>query len=252
MSTKRVLIVDDEPNLRSTLADILVDEGYHVQTGRSGEEAVELCSSQIFDVLIMDFKMPGLSGMEVLRELSSTGSPERVILMSAYAMEDLKREALNQGALAFLDKPLDLDNLLDLVRNANLAAVLIISDDPQTCDWVDELKQHGYRVAVAHSARLAIELSQQIQFKVLLIDYCLSSGSGLDTYLALKPVARHADAIMLTGTDEQSRACGREAVKHAAFTCLDRPKTPATLLPILQQLTGQQVTVERLKPLPFE
>jgi DNA-binding NtrC family response regulator len=244
----RVLIVDDEPNLRTTLAEILEDEGYVVHTAMSGEAAVQLCASQEFDVLIMDMRMPGISGVEVLHKLRENGSKSRVILMSAYAVENVKREALRGGALAFMDKPLDLDGLLDLVRESNHAAVLMISEDPATLKLGRQLKTHGYRVMTADTPRRALELSQKIAFNIVLIDCEMPASSGLDTYLEIKRVAPRSDAIMLTGSDEVNKNVAREAVKHTAYTFVEKPVADSALPDILTQLIGQQLSGERAKP----
>ena len=80
MTVSRVLVVDDEVNLRSTLADILEDEGYEVDTAESAEQALESCAQTAYDVVIMDMRMPGLSGVEAMQTLRASGASARVIL----------------------------------------------------------------------------------------------------------------------------------------------------------------------------
>ena len=245
----RILIADDEPNLLLTLADILLDEGHDVLTAPDGETAFDLLEKHSIDVLITDMRMPGTSGLDLLHAVTDAGYPTRVILMSAYAVDDAKRSALREGALAVMDKPLDIDVLLDLVRERRKAAVLVLSDDPGLAPLSAKLKEQGYQVTTSATTRHAVELSQQIRFQVLLIDCALEESSGLEAYLALRPVANEADAIMLTGDAEQ-RATAHAAIRETAFASLDKPTADAELPALLTRLLGQRATGERAKP-PF-
>lgn len=115
----RILVVDDEKNIRVTLADILAEQGYEVRTARTGERAVKLCSRQPFDVVLLDVRMPGIDGVEAFRRIRAKRSDIRVIMMSAYSIEELRREALAAGALGFVRKPLDVDSLVALIGTAD-------------------------------------------------------------------------------------------------------------------------------------
>lgn len=112
----RILVVDDEKNMRGTLAEILTEEGYSVDTAASGEAAVRACRSCEFHVILMDVRMPGINGVEAFRMIRSHRRDARVILMSAYSMEELKRAALDEGAVAFLPKPLNLESVVGLIE----------------------------------------------------------------------------------------------------------------------------------------
>ncbi len=112
----RILVVDDEVNMRSTLADILHLEGYLVDTAGTGEEAVALCSSAIYELIMMDVRMPMLSGFEACRQIRRLGQGARVILMSAHEHDGFRERALGEGAMAFVSKPLDIPWLLRQLR----------------------------------------------------------------------------------------------------------------------------------------
>jgi CheY-like chemotaxis protein len=109
------LVVDDEQNMRTTLADILIGEGFDVSTAESGEKALKLCGRHDFDVVLMDVRMPGIDGLEAFRRIRKKKSGARVIMMSAYAVDHLERAALAEGAIAFLRKPLDPARMLQLL-----------------------------------------------------------------------------------------------------------------------------------------
>jgi two-component system, NtrC family, response regulator HydG len=115
--TTSVLIVDDERGMRLTLSAILIREGYDVATASDGDQAVGLCHERDFGVVLMDVRMPNLSGIEAFRQIRRHREGARVILMSAYDEVGVKEAALNEGAIAFVDKPLDIEHVIRLVAD---------------------------------------------------------------------------------------------------------------------------------------
>ena len=113
----RILVVEDEPDIRTLLADVLRSEGYPVLTAGDGLQALEQLRTTGADLVILDLRMPGVDGWAVLRERNHEVSWRSVpvIVLSASRAEAL-REARQLGATACLAKPFDLDELLVLVR----------------------------------------------------------------------------------------------------------------------------------------
>jgi DNA-binding NtrC family response regulator len=114
----RVLVVDDETSMRRMLEILFRDEGYEVQTAESAERAIAALGSTPFDVVISDIRMPGLSGMDLLRRLKTDDSQAEVILMTAYASTDSAIEALKLGAFDYVTKPFQVEELVNIVRHA--------------------------------------------------------------------------------------------------------------------------------------
>ena len=110
-----ILVVDDHSAIRVTLSDILQDEGYDVLFAASGEEAVAVLQGGHFDAVLMDVRMRGINGLEAFRRMKRFCRDVKVILMSAFSGDELKEESLQEGAIAFLPKPLDMENLIDLI-----------------------------------------------------------------------------------------------------------------------------------------
>jgi CheY-like chemotaxis protein len=111
-----VLVVDDESGMRETLLDIFEGAGYTVTTAADGAAALTLASEQRFDVIVMDIRMPMLTGVEVLASLDHP--PPQVILMTAYALEEQLRGAREHRAYAIVEKPFHVAHLLRLVADA--------------------------------------------------------------------------------------------------------------------------------------
>lgn len=120
MTTKnvktRVLVVDDEPLIRETLAECLVQEEYAVTAVGSGEEAVQLAGQQRFDIALCDVQLPGIDGIETLERLLKLNPEILVVLITAYATVENAVEAFQKGAHDYLMKPIILDEVLGKLR----------------------------------------------------------------------------------------------------------------------------------------
>lgn len=110
MST-RILIADDESIIRDSIAEFLNAEGYDTLTAEDGETALEQVKNGDIDILISDVKMPGMDGMELIRQVNHYSSDTLVILMTAYASVETAVQALRSGAADYMLKPLDFDEL---------------------------------------------------------------------------------------------------------------------------------------------
>ncbi len=112
----KVLIVDDEATLRNVLSQELESEGYDVLCACDGDEALELLKKKTFDIILLDIKMPRVSGFEVLKFIKSKMPQVKVIMLTAFA--DLKNaiESKKLGAEDFISKPYDLIDLLSTME----------------------------------------------------------------------------------------------------------------------------------------
>jgi len=121
----RILIADDDAGQRSLLASFLGRQGFEVATAESGEEALALLDSQSMAMLISDVRMPGMSGLELLRRARDRRLTLPVLLVTAYADVRDAVHAGRDGAVDYLQKPIDLDELLSLVRQATGTQVAV-------------------------------------------------------------------------------------------------------------------------------
>lgn len=111
---RRVLIVDDEDEIRSAMRQILAEEGYAVETVASGEEALAAIATRAPDLILLDVNLPGVDGWQVLDELrSAAGEQTPVVVMTAGY--DIQAQALDNGAQGYLGKPFDLEDLIAAV-----------------------------------------------------------------------------------------------------------------------------------------
>jgi two-component system nitrogen regulation response regulator NtrX len=118
MSQERILIVDDESAIRSSLRGILEDEGYSVQTAASGEEGLEILAKGTFNLVLLDIWLPEMSGLEVLAEIRRHEDPPAVVVISGHGTVETAVRAVKLGAYDFLEKPLSLEKVVLTVKNA--------------------------------------------------------------------------------------------------------------------------------------
>jgi two-component system, NtrC family, nitrogen regulation response regulator NtrX len=124
VSHANILIVDDERGIREQLEGILHDEGFSASSVGSGEEALSVLSRELFDLVLLDILLPGMDGLEVLRQARAAGHRTPIVVISGHAGAELAVRAVRLGAADFMEKPLSLERVLVTVRNTLAAARL--------------------------------------------------------------------------------------------------------------------------------
>ena len=117
-----ILVVDDEIEMCLTLSDILEARGYRVTYAQDGFQAIAKARETSFDVVLMDVRMPEMDGVETFRRLKTVSPGSKVVMMTAYAVEDLIADALREGAYGVMYKPLDVDRIIEFVGAAKCRA----------------------------------------------------------------------------------------------------------------------------------
>lgn len=159
----RVLIADDEDGLRSTIAAWLTDEGFVVEEAPDGTEAIKKVQSSDYDVALLDIKMPGANGLEVLRYIKKNSVSTEVVMMTGMSDVTMAVEAMKLGAREYLTKPLDMDQLVP-----QLKALL------RKRDAEDRIR----RLQSEHTARLLYDLHNPIAGLKQSIGYLLKGMAG--------------------------------------------------------------------------
>jgi len=114
----KILVVDDEELIRWSLQKALMHMSPSVEVARNGEEALEMLQKSDYDIVITDFKMPGLSGLELLAKIREKETRPTVIVISAYLSHSVVKEATEYGAFRCVNKPFGMDDFLGVVREA--------------------------------------------------------------------------------------------------------------------------------------
>jgi len=113
-----ILIVDDEPGVRSALSGVLRDEGYEVESVDSGEACLERLAVQVYDVVVLDIWLPGMDGLATLARMRERQNDAQVVIISGHGNVESAVRAIKMGAFDFVEKPLSLEKTVLVVRNA--------------------------------------------------------------------------------------------------------------------------------------
>jgi CheY-like chemotaxis protein len=234
-----ILVVDDDVDTCRNLADILTDLGYHVETAPDGPTALELVRQNAYDVALLDYKMPGMDGLTLYREIKRLRAGTVAIVVTAYANGATTEEALGAGAWQVVPKPVDFPRLLALVNEAvGQPLVLVVDDDHDLCAslW-DVFRERGFRVCLAHDEQEARQHLKNSTFKAVLIDMKLPAGDGTTVFRLVRQANPQARTIVITGhrgeMDQRVQQLLEEGADAICYKPFDIPK----LLTALNQLT---------------
>jgi two-component system, NtrC family, response regulator HydG len=236
VSKPSILVVDDEPDICANLQDILSEFGYEVDTATSGQSALELVDRKAYDIALLDLKMPGMSGVELYKEIKRRSSGTVAVIISAYASTSSAKEALEAGAWRLLSKPVDVSQVMQCIDEAmNQPLVLLVDDDQELCAslW-DILRSQGIRVKLAHNVADASAALENQEYQVAIVDLKLPGGDGLEVCAEVKEKNPQAKTVLITGfRAELDRQAGHLPVVDA--TCF-KPFDVAELLATIRRL----------------
>ncbi|MDJ0668159.1 MAG: response regulator [Desulfobacterales bacterium] len=108
---KQVLVVDDEPTICSLMNVFLTQRGYQVHIANTGADALNLFKEALPDIVLLDISMPGMRGIDVLRQIKAINANCGVIMLSAYGDDETIQEAMDMGAFCYIQKPMELTDL---------------------------------------------------------------------------------------------------------------------------------------------
>jgi DNA-binding NtrC family response regulator len=126
MTEERVLIVDDEVDFTEVLAERMESRGMAVDTAATGREALQKAKNKSYDAIILDLSMPEMDGMETLKYLLSENSDLQVIVLTGHATIEKGVEAIKLGAMEFLKKPADVQDLVDQIQRAKAKKTILV------------------------------------------------------------------------------------------------------------------------------
>ena len=194
-----VLVVDDEPGIRITMAGILEDEGYNVIVAEDGCHGIEAAKKTNFKIAFIDMKMPGIDGIETVKEIKKISPDTIIFFMTAFLAEDTLNEAAKLETQAILYKPLDFGLILKILKE-DLAktTILVVDDESAIHDTLQEvLEVRGYKVYVAVNGYTAIQIAKSTHFDIMFIDVLMPGIDGFQTLEEIKKINPETNAIMM-------------------------------------------------------
>jgi DNA-binding NtrC family response regulator len=161
MTDRRILIVDDELSVRGSLEEWFREDGFQVETAEDGLAAIRAMERGPYDIVLLDLKMPGMDGIEVQKRVREIDPRATIIILTAYASVETAVEALKLGAFDYVTKPVDPDELSNLVRNA-LNARTLAEENVRLKETVSELTQAAPILAVSAKMEHVLELVRTV------------------------------------------------------------------------------------------
>ena len=235
-----ILVVDDLKSSRLTLGGILEDEGHNVVLAENGYQAIEAAKQIPFDLIFMDIKMPGINGVQTFREVKKINPQTAVIMMTAYSVEDLIREALAEGAYAVVYKPFDMKHIVSIIETALSKTLILVVDDyfadRETLKVI--LEDRGYRVATAETGAEALNRVKEKHFDIIFLDIRLPDVDGTQIFEQVKTADPNVAVIMMTGYSEEELL--RRAVSQGAYTCVYKPFDIEKIMAVVGEISQQR------------
>jgi len=192
---KRVLVIDDEENLRHYLQMVLGEAGYLVATASDGAEGLEKMLHQAWDIILCDIRMPQMDGMAFLQEAKVKGLEGTIIMMSAYGTVDTAVEAMKIGAYDYISKPFNADEIILTIKKA---------------EERERLREENIR------------LKQEVQQDYGLENIVAKSEAMRKIFDLIRKVARYKSSVLITGES----GTGKELVARAIHYNSDRKDKP--------------------------
>ncbi len=235
----KILVVDDDRRIVKTTCDILKVKGHEAVGAYSGEEGVEMVRSNAPDCVLMDIKMPGINGVEALKQMKQIVPDLPVVLVSAYATDDLLEEAKRAGAYAVLSKPLNFPIILSFLSLLDREeSILIVDDDPEFCKTLkDILTLKGLQVETETEPHSVMgHLESNYRLAIVLLDLKLGEVNGVEVLKDIQARYPGKPVVLITGYRKEMADSIELARKIGAYTCLYKPFEMDDLFRLIEEI----------------
>jgi two-component system, NtrC family, response regulator HydG len=247
----RILLADDNKEFSQNLGDILELKGYNVLFAVDGFQALDIIKATPVDLILMDIKMPVMNGVETFKQIKTINPTTPVIMITAFALEELIQESLREGAFACLRKPLDFDELFSTIENAipGGSMILVVDDDVNLCQNLhDILSDKGYHVSTAFDSTSALDKVKKTRFDILILDLKLPPLNGLETYLAIRDFNPEIVVVIISGFISEMETMVETIKKKGAYTLLEKPIQIEKLLDLIEKIENMNTSDSQNKP----
>jgi two-component system response regulator HydG len=229
--TIRVLVVDDEPSVLLTLAANLELEGFEVETAETGARALEVVAARELDLVFSDIRMPGLSGIDLFRQVKRLRPELPMILNTAFFSESEVRAAVREGVFAVLPKPIDIDQVSALLRRAAGRPLVLVVEEAASV--VSRLAASGVRAQAASDGPTALAAVRSGSVDVCVVELAPDGPTGVDVVEELRRQDPSLSVVVFSGA-ARSDLFGR-AVTLGAFACLEAPVDVGHLIEVISR-----------------
>ena len=207
----KILIVDDERSIRNTLKDILEFEKYQVELAEDGLMALEMTKTTTFDAIFLDIKMPQMDGIEVLQQMREHGVETPIVMISGHGNIETAVECIKKGAYDFIEKPIDLNRLLVVVRNA-LDKTTLVTETKILKKKVDKkYAMIGESLAI-HKLRQMIEMVAPTDARIL-----ITGDNGTGKEVVARQIYQQSNRVNAPFVEVNCAAIPSELIESELF-----------------------------------
>lgn len=239
----KILVVDDDRRIVKTTCDILKIKGHEAIAAFTGEEGVEKVKTDLPDCVLMDIRMPGISGVEALRQMKAISPALPVVLVSAYATSEVVDEAKSAGAYAVLSKPLNFQMVLSFLSLLHKEEnILVVDDDPGFGKTLkDILTLRGYQVETETEPHKVLEHLNDNYKLVVVLDLKLGEVNGIDVLKKIQAKYPNKPVVMMTGYRQEMSSSIEKASQIGAYTVLYKPFETEALLQLIEEIRDSKL-----------
>lgn len=235
-----ILVVDDNEDFCHNIKDVLELKGYCTQTASDGFTALDIVREKKIDIVLLDIKMPVMDGVKTFKKIKKISPQSQVIMITAFAVEELIGESLENGAFGVLRKPIDFDKLFYLIEKtvSKGSLILVVDDDRSICKNLEDLlNKKGYQVSYAFDGDTAIQQAQESNYDVMLLDLKLPPLNGYEIYTRIRKFRPGLVVILITGYLDQFKDQVKHMLKLNVYACLEKPLNIKQVMQILNEIT---------------
>jgi DNA-binding NtrC family response regulator len=233
MKKLKVLLVDDEQEFADSLSERLELRDVKARIALDGEQALEAMKEDEADVMVLDLRMPGIDGIEVLRRVKKDHPNVSVVIVTGHGTEKDEEEALQLGADAYLKKPVDVDQLMGALHQERLK-VLLVDDEQEFVESLSErLALRNLTAGVALDGEQALEAVKKDEPDVMVLDLRMPGIDGIEVLRRVRKDHPGVAVVVLTGhgTEEDEK----EAIRLGASAYLKKPVDVDQLVGVLHR-----------------
>jgi len=217
----KVLLVDDEKEFVESLSERLELRNLDADIAYDGEQALEAVKDGKHDVMVLDLRMPGIDGIEVLRRVKKTNPDVQVIILTGHGTDKDEEIAKKLGAFAYLKKPVDIDQLVGALHKEKIK-VLLVDDEKEFVESLSErLELRNLDADIAYDGEQALEAVKEGEPDLMVLDLRMPGIDGIEVLRRVKKTNPDVQVIILTGHGTEKEE--KMAKKLGAFAYLKKP-----------------------------
>ncbi|MBF0297971.1 MAG: response regulator [Oligoflexia bacterium] len=235
MKNLKVLIVEDEKIALDYLAQIIREEGFQTLTSENGKDALAKLLSEKPDILITDYKLPGISGLEIMETARKLIPSIKIIIITAFGDTNLAISAIQNGALDYFKKPIDpiqirvalgraKEKITEDTKTIFKPNIMIVDDEEDAKNYVAlflKKEKDDWNIFMASDGIAALDLFKEKKIDVVLIDIKMPKKNGLQAIHEMREISSDFESIVLTGHGDESDAI--QALRDGTMNFLKKP-----------------------------